>query len=84
MSTKRAIVLPFVIYSLFNFTSMLLEVPTVRLFEYATCARHLQRDVDEAECKTLAIQNTLSQVVGWKLTLDACAGKLWLILSFIG
>lgn len=76
MSTKRAVVLPFVIYTLFNFTSMLLEVPTVRLFEHAACVRHFQRDVDEAECKTPGIQNTLSQVVGWKLTLDACAGRL--------
>lgn len=75
MAIEGAIILPFIVYTLFNFTTMLLEVPTVKLFEHATCVRHFQREVDEAECKTPGIQNTLSQVVGWKLTLDACAGR---------
>lgn len=80
MILTRAIIIPFALYTLFNFTSMLLEVPTLRLFEHAICVRSNQRlEVDEAECKPAGIQNMLSLVVGWKLTLDACAGEVHLI-----
>lgn len=76
MANIRAISLPFALYTLFHFTVTLLEVPTVRLFEHATCVRHFKdRGVDEAECKSAGIQNTLASIVGWKLTLDACAGR---------
>lgn len=75
--TMQRVVVPFILYTLFNFATMLLEVPTVRLFEHATCVRAFHRlDVSETECKAADIQNTLSQVVGWKLTLDACAGMM--------
>jgi hypothetical protein len=75
MRVKRATLLPFALYTLFGFTVMLLEVPNVRLFERAICVRHYKdTDVDEAACKKAAIQNTLSNIVGWKFSFDACAG----------
>jgi hypothetical protein len=74
MEFDRGVILLFLLYTLFYFNIMLLEVPRVKLFEHAICVRQFQREVDEAECKTSGIQDTLSQVIGWKLTLDACAG----------
>lgn len=75
MLLTRPILLPFTLYTLFNLTTMLLEVPAVRLFEHAICVQTFQRsDIREAECKTAGVQDMLSFIIGWKLTLDACAG----------
>ncbi|KAF2690060.1 hypothetical protein K458DRAFT_412898 [Lentithecium fluviatile CBS 122367] len=65
MILARAIVLPFVLYDLFNFTTMLLKVPTVRLFKHAICVCISQRrDIDKAVCRNKEIQDLLSSVKG--------------------
>lgn len=73
---------PFSIYILFNFTTLLLEVPLVRLFELAICHRYFQDlapppgGFDESACKVPAIQDSLGHLVGWKMFFDAVPGEL--------
>jgi MFS family permease len=73
---RRAIALPFLLYTLFAFVTILLEVPTVRLFENAICNRYHGKATEETMCKTATIQRKLAYVVGWKTSLDSLAGLI--------
>ncbi|EJT80754.1 hypothetical protein GGTG_00748 [Gaeumannomyces tritici R3-111a-1] len=66
----------FALYILFNFVTLLLEVPIVRLLEHAICYRRLGGDgaVDERNCKIPAVQDSLASITGWKMFFDAVPG----------
>lgn len=70
---------PYILYLLFRFAQYISEVPTVRMIEYAACHRLSDRAMigavlDESDCKTTAIQDTISWVMGWKMSFDAAPG----------
>jgi hypothetical protein len=71
--------IPFALYILSAFATLLLEVPIVRLTEQAICNRHFQdlgaRDIEEVACKISEIQDLLAKIVGWKMSFDALPGK---------
>ena len=79
----------FVLYSLyllFRFAQFLLEVPTVRMIEYAVCHQRLNGvalfGLDEAACKASNIQEEVARIVGWKLSFDAIPGMCKFLMKF--
>ena len=85
---KSPSVLPFALYLSVSFANQLLEIPLLRLLENAICNRHYRSirddslpvfiDVDEILCKIPAVQDQLSDVVGWKIFSDAIPGYLYI------
>ena len=81
---KSPSVLPFALYLSVSFANQLIEIPLLRLLENAICSRHYRstRDdspsifigIDEILCKIPAVQDQLSDVVGWKICFDAIPG----------
>lgn len=82
------------LYFWLNFTWYFLEVPTVRLLEYAVCQQYyrshpqgigmLHEEVGERFCKVEAIQAKVATLTGGKISLDAMSGLLTaLFYSFI-
>ena len=81
---KSPLILPFALYLSVSFATQLLEIPLLRLFENALCNRHyrfmgddslsLYNNVDEILCKVSAVQDQLSDLVGWKICFDAIPG----------
>jgi hypothetical protein len=73
--------LPFALYILSAFATLLIEVPIVRLTEQALCNRHFRTigtsGIEEAACKIPEIQDLLAKIVGWKMSFDALPGKSW-------
>jgi len=77
---------PYLLYFLFRFAQFLLEVPTVRMIEYAACHQQLNQiqnsaspmltDLDETACKTPAVQEQVARMVGWKMSFDSVPGAL--------
>ena len=67
------------------FAKHVLEVPIIKLLEFAICDRYYaihgeesgpaHRPINEHSCKIPAIQNELTLLVGWKFTFDALPGK---------
>lgn len=52
----------------------LLELPLVRLVEEVVCQNIFNesyRDLDEAQCKSKAVQDAIAQIVGFKTTFNA-------------
>ena len=84
---KSPSALPFALYISVSFATQLIEVPLLRLFENAICNRHyrfisdnslsISTHVDELLCKIPAVQDQLSNVVGWKICFDAIPG-IWI------
>ena len=82
--TQSSIWVPYVLNLLFRFAYSLLEVPTVRMIEYAICHRQVDEvklDVmtilskaSETSCKAAAIQGQVASTVGWKMSFDAIPG----------
>jgi hypothetical protein len=76
----------YILYNLLSFATLLLEVPTVRLFEKAICSRYyrshhqpgqfLPSDISESQCKVAPVQDVLANIVGWQLSFNAMAGLL--------
>lgn len=74
------------LYFLVNLTWYFLEVPTVRLLEYAVCQQYyrshphgigiLQEAVGERFCKVEAIQAKVAILTGGEISLDAMSGTL--------
>ncbi|UPK93467.1 hypothetical protein LCI18_004402 [Fusarium solani-melongenae] len=83
---NAALGLPFLLYLLFRFAYFLVEVPTVRMVEHATCHQQLDgrelglvsllTDFDEERCKTVPVQQQVSSIIGWKMCFDAVPGLL--------
>jgi hypothetical protein len=75
--------------NLLSFATLILEVPTVRLFEKAVCNRYyrshhqpgqfLPSDVTKSQCKVGPVQDTLANIIGWQLSFNAMAGLLTLV-----
>lgn len=84
--TRRLLVVIFSLHCLINFTWYFLEVPIVRLLEYAVCQQYYQshtqdvityrKEVDEGLCKIEAIQNKVALLVGVKISLEATSSVL--------
>ena len=82
--TQSPLWIPYILNLLFRFAHFLLEVPTVRMIEYAICHRHVDEakleataivlKVNDASCKTAAIQGQVASTVGWKMSFDAIPG----------
>jgi hypothetical protein len=79
----RSIIYIYVIYFFSNFAGVLLDVPTIRLFERAVCAKwyrshapHDLNDIDERFCKISPVQSEVAFLVGWRVSFDALPG-LW-------
>lgn len=78
---KSPLILPFALYMTASFATQLLEIPLLYLFGNAICNRHyrfindeplsLFNDVDETLCQIHAVQDQLSDVVGWKTCFDS-------------
>ncbi|KAI0399865.1 major facilitator superfamily domain-containing protein [Xylaria palmicola] len=76
----------YLLYFSFRFAHYLLEVPTIRMIEYAACKRELSPALrpttytpsgpDGVRCNTTSIQTQISAIIGWKLSFDALAGLL--------
>ena len=81
---KSPSVLPFALYLSVSFANQLIEIPLLRLLENAICHRHYRsnrndslsvfNNIDEIQCKIPAVQDQLSDVIGWKICLDAIPG----------
>ena len=81
---KSPSILPFALYLSASFANQLLEIPLLRLLENAICNRHYRSigddslsvfiAIDEILCKIPAVQDQLSDVVGWKICFDAIPG----------
>lgn len=82
--SNSVVILAFVIFNVFSFATLLIEVPLVRLFEQSICNRYyrghgppsgaITREPDEAYCKISPIQDVLSTLIGWKMAFDALPG----------
>lgn len=78
------------LYFWLNFTWYFLEVPTVRLLEYAVCQQYyrshpqgigmLHEEVGERFCKVEAIQAKVATLTGGKISLDAMSGTLRILI----
>ena len=87
---RRLLVIIFSLHFLINFTWYFLEVPLVRLFEYAVCERYYRSQaqdiildlgaVDEGLCKVELIQDKVAILVGGKISLEAMASMFRYIL----
>lgn len=84
MTTHSPLMIPYIPYTLFRFAQFLLEVPTVRMIEYAVCHQQLDYvglraasmlpELDETVCKLAAVQEQVARLVGWKMSFDAVPG----------
>ena len=64
----------FVLKFCVQFSSVLLELPLVRLIELAVCRSYLDIDVDhieEGQCKVQLVQDKVAFIVGYKSAFDA-------------
>ncbi|KAJ4292766.1 hypothetical protein N0V90_009429 [Kalmusia sp. IMI 367209] len=80
---------PQFLYLLFRFAHFLVEVPTVRMIEYAVCRQQmsgidsltktirLMAELDEKACKSATVQEAVAHVVGWKISFDAAPGYFY-------
>lgn len=83
---RRLLVIIFTLHFLINFTWYFLEVPIVRLLEYAVCQQYYKwqtqgvtiypKEVDEDLCKVEAIQDKVALLVGVKISLEATSSVL--------
>ncbi|KAF2253565.1 hypothetical protein BU26DRAFT_381178, partial [Trematosphaeria pertusa] len=71
----------FVLFATINFSTQVLEVPQIRLFESTICERFYRMEealafdsIDETMCKVPQVQARLATIVGWKAALDALPG----------
>jgi len=84
VTKKSRLWILYILYLLFRFAHFLLEVPTMRMIEYAACHQQHHRlgsdaismlaELDEAACKTATVQEQVTRVVGWKMSFDAIPG----------
>lgn len=85
----RAVLVVFVMYFLSNFSWMYLDVPIVRLLEYAVCEEHFRshrmenrltsKIIDERLCKIKSIQSEVALLIGVRISLEALAGTQFLV-----
>lgn len=74
----------YLLYFSFRFAHFLLEVPTIKMIEYAACNRELNpapyagtytgSGLDDGRCNVTSVQTQISTITGWKLSFDALAG----------
>ena len=85
MIKHRTLWVPYILCLLFRFAQFLLEVPTVRMIEYAVCYQQLNHvglgaapiapdDLNEKACKVAVVQEQVARIIGWKLSFDAAPG----------
>ncbi|GAW23526.1 hypothetical protein ANO14919_130860 [Xylariales sp. No.14919] len=81
---SSSIWLLYLLYFSFRFAHFLLEVPTIRMIEYAACNRELdlaphvssytRGGPNDGRCNIPSVQTQISTITGWKLSFDALAG----------
>ena len=74
----------YLIFFLFRFALVLLDVPKVRLIEQVVCQQYFQAHpplnidvtglIPETQCKLLPIQKEVATITGWRLSFDALPG----------
>ena len=90
-SKQRGQAVPFVfaLYFLSTFTWMFLDVPIVRLVEYAVCEKYYRAHpmqnlivsgiIDERLCKKRPIQSEVAMLLGVRISLGAVVGTSYLV-----
>ena len=83
---ERAVILTFTMYFIYYFICIYLNVPIIRLVEYAVCERHFRadsnpvkapvtlKDMDELLCKIKPVQAEVAIILGVRFSLEALAG----------
>ena len=75
----KAITRIFLLYFISYLTFLFVEVPTIRILEYAVCRRHIQNEPDqvsESDCKIPEVQSELALLLGVRVSLEAFAGLI--------
>ena len=83
---RRVVLCTSLMYFLLNFTWYFLEVPTVRLLEFAVCQKYFRshpeevdkpwNNIQEQDCKISAIQSKVALVSGARVSLEALSSKI--------